>query len=116
MEALVKGASPVPCLETDIYAVPSRKASQLKPSDKNTDIIEHLLKEIRPCGVLVHTKEPIGFFQELAGSTEICGDSPAVVKIYGQPAFVWGLPGPLWQRKVSDMEKMGAKMKDCIGL
>ena len=116
IEALVKGASPVPCLKTDIYAVPSRKASQLKPSDKNTDIIEHLLKVIRPCGVLVHTKEPIGFFQELSGSTEICGDSPAVVKIYGQPTFVWGLPGPLWQRKVSDMEEMGAKMKDCIGL
>ena len=116
IEALVKGASPVPCLETNIYAVPSRKASQLKSSDKNTDIIEHLLKVIRPSGVLVHTKEPIEFFKELAGSSEICGDSPALVKIYGQPTCVWGLPGPLWRRKVADMEKIGARMKDCIGL
>ena len=106
----------MPCLETDIYAVPTRKASQLKSSDKNTDIIEHLIKVIRPAGVLVYTKEPIKFFQGLAGTSEICGDSPALVEIYGQPTCVWGLPGPLSQRKIADMENIGARMKDCIGL
>ena len=114
IEALVKGTSPVPCLETDLYATPSKKASYLKSSDKNTDIIEHLLKVIRPRGILVYTKEPIEFFQTLAGSSEICGDKPSLAKIYGQPTFIRGLPGPLWQREIADMESIGARMKDSI--
>ena len=116
IEAIAKGASPVPCLETNIYAVPSRKASQFKSSDKNTDIVRYLLKVVRPCGVLVHSKEPIEFFQELVGSSEICGDSPASVKMYGKPTYVWGLPGPLWRKKIADMENVGARIKDRIGL
>ena len=105
----------MPCLETNIYPVPPRKASQVKSSEKNTDIIEYLLKVIRPCGVLVHTKESLEYFQGLMDSSEFCGERPALMKIYGQPTCVWGLPGPLWRRKVADMEKIGAMMKDCIG-
>ena len=114
IESFVKGAFPVPCMETNIYAVPTKKASQLKSSDKNTDIIEYLIKTIRPAGIFVYTNEPIEFFQLLSSSKEICGDRPAVVDMYGQPTHVWGLPGPLWKRKNVDIENVGAKIKKFI--
>lgn len=118
IEAFVKEASPVPCLETNIYPEPTRKASQLKLEDKNTDIIEYLLKTIRPAGIFVHTPEPVEFFQKLSGCDRIVGEEPKLVEIFGQPTQLLGAPGPLWKRSISiDFARVaGAKMKACVGI
>lgn len=63
IEALVEGIAPLRCLETNIYAVPSRKASQLRQKDKDSRIFEYLLKKIQPLGIVAHSNEPIDFSQ-----------------------------------------------------
>ena len=114
-QARVEGASPVPCLETNIYAAPTKKASQLKPEDKNTDIIKYLIETIQPAGIFVHTKEPIEFFQEKSDCNNIAGDEPKLVKIFGQPTQLLGVPGPLWRRSIDFARTAGAKMmKACV--
>lgn len=116
IEAFVEAASPVPCLETNIYAAPTRKASQLKPEGKNTDIIEYLLKTIRPAGIFVHTQKPIEFFQKLSGGEPIPDDEPKQVEIFGQPTWLLGAPGPLWRRSIDFARAAGAKMKACVDI
>ena len=114
IEAFVEGASPAPCLETNIYAAPTKKASQLKREDKNTDIIKYLIETIRPAGIVVHTKEPIEFFQKISGCNNIAGDEPKLVKIFGQPTQLLGVPGPLWRRSIDFARTAGIKMKACV--
>ena len=116
IEAFVKAASCVPCLETNIYPVPTRKASQLKPEDKNTGIIEYLLKTIRPAGIFVHTQEPIRFFQKISGCNGIVGEEPKLVEIFGQPTQLLGAPGPLWRWSIDFARAAGAKMKACVDI
>ena len=115
-EVFMKAASPELCLETNIYAVPTKKASQLKREDKNTDIIEYLIKTIRPAGIFVHTKEPIEFFQKISGCNNIAGDEPKLVKIFGQPTQLLGVPvsGPWYLRSFDFAKKAGTKMKACV--
>ena len=115
IEAFVRGAHPLPCLETNIYSVPTKKASHLRPYDKDPSIIEFLLKEITPAGILIHSNEPIRYFQELVGPFPIDSDGPAQVELYGHLTHIWGLSGPLFRRKSAYMEQVGAKMKECIG-
>lgn len=115
IEHFVAGASPVPCLETNIYAVPTKKASDLKAKDKNTAIIEYLVKTIRPAGIFVHTKEPIEFFQKISGCKNIVGDEPKTVEIFGQPTQLLGVLDPPIRRWTYDFAKTaGAKMKACV--
>lgn len=113
IEAFVEAASPVPCLETNIYAVPTRKASQLEAEEKNTSIIEYLLKTIRPAGIFVHTKEPIEFFQKISGCENIVGGEPRTVEIFGQPTQLLGVSGPLWRQSIDFARTAGTKMKAC---
>ena len=116
IEAFVEAASPVPCLETNIYAAPTRKASQLKLEDKNTGILEYLIKTIRPVGIFVHTKKPVEFFQELSGCNRIPDDEPKLVEIIGQPTQLLGAPGPLWRRSIDFARAAGTKMKACVDI
>ena len=116
IEAFVEAASPVPCLETNIYAAPTKKASQLSLEDKNTDIIEYLLKTIRPAGVFVYTQEPIEFFQKISDCNSIVGEEPKLVEMFGQPTQLLGAPGPLWRRSIDFVRAAGAKMKACVDI
>ena len=110
IEAFVEGACPVPCLETNIYAVPTEREPELESKYKNTKIIEYLIKTIRPAGIFVHTNKAKEFFQELSGCKP--GDEPKPVKIFGQPTCLLGAP-PSREWK-SCAKKAGTKMKKCV--
>ena len=114
IEAFVEGACPVPCLETNIYAVPTEREPKLESKYKNTKIIEYLMKTIRPAGIFVHINEPKEFFQKLSGYKP--GDEPKLVKIFGQPTWLLGAPVPLWRPSISidDARTAGTKMKACV--
>ena len=52
-----------PCLETNLYAVPSRKARHLTKADREFSALESLFLSMRPRLVLVHGNEPVRFFE-----------------------------------------------------
>ncbi len=116
IDAFVKGASPEPCLETNIYAVPTENESQLKLiKDKNTDIIKYLIKRIRPDGIFVHSHAARKLFQKLSGCKP--GDEPKRVEIFERPTWLLGGPPPrrrMTNWRINCAEKAGANMKDCV--
>ena len=57
------------CLETNLYAKPTKKAAILGANDRRSPIIEFLFMEVRPELVFVHSNEPIQFFKEATGVT-----------------------------------------------
>ena len=111
IEAFVKGACPVRCLETNIYAVPKETACGLE--SKNTKIIEYLIETIQPDGIFVHINKPKEFFQELSGCKP--GDEPKLVKKkFRKPTWLLGAPRPLQYISIDDARTAGTKMKDCV--
>ena len=111
IEAFVEGACPVPCLETNIYAVP--KETACGPESKNTKIIKYLIETIQPAGIFVHMNKPKEFFQELSGCKP--GDKPKRVKKgFRQPTWLLGAPRPLPYISIDDARTAGTKMKDCV--
>ena len=114
IEHFVKAASPVPCLETNIYTVPTKDESELKREDKNTDIIRYLVEKIRPSGIFVHTNKPVKFFQELSGCNPIPDDEPKRVEMFEQPTWLLRAPRPLKSMSFDDVKIAGAKMKACV--
>ena len=115
IEAFVEGASPVPCLETNIYAVPTAKASELESKYKNMDIIEYLIKKIRPAGIFVHSNAARKLFQKLSGCKP--GDEPKRVEMFERPTWLLGGPPPplrMTNWRINCAEKAGTKMKCCV--
>ncbi len=110
IEAFVKGVSPEPCLETNIYAVPKETARGLE--SKNTKIIEYLIETVQPAGIFVHTNKAKEFFQKISDCNNIAGDEPKLVEIFGQPTWLLGAP-PSREWK-SCAKKAGTKMKKCV--
>jgi hypothetical protein len=55
------------CLETNLYALPTKKASYLAEDDKDWRIFEYLFRVIRPRVVSVHSVCPIKFFKAATG-------------------------------------------------
>jgi hypothetical protein len=56
-----------PCLETNLYATPSRTARQLARDNQRHPIICYLFRAIRPELVFVHSNGPIRFFEKRTG-------------------------------------------------
>lgn len=123
IDHFVEAASPVPCLETNIYAVPTENESELnklKRKDKNTTIntaiLEYLVKTLRPIGIFVHTKKPVEFFQELSGCNPIPDDKPKRVEIFEQPTWLLRAPRQLYATSFDDAKMAGTKMKACVDI
>jgi hypothetical protein len=55
------------CLETNLYAIPTKKARDLTAKDRESPIIEYLFRAIRPNVVFVYSAEPIAFFEKATG-------------------------------------------------
>lgn len=100
----------VPCfppgsvLETNICSEPTKKAADLKPQDRRTEIFLFLLKSIRPKVVFLHSNEPIKFFRTLLDDPAVALPHHQLVKTsaLGSPITVCASEGPLWRKKVSD--------------
>lgn len=52
-------------LETNICSESTKKAADLKPMDRRTDIFQYLFEKIRPRVVFIHSNEPIKFFRTI---------------------------------------------------
>jgi hypothetical protein len=79
------------CLETNLYAVPSRKAMQLTKDDRRNPIICYLFRAIRPDLVFVHSNEPICFFEEKTGCSGFTSEAKRA-RWQGHDFWLFGLP------------------------
>jgi hypothetical protein len=53
----------LPCLETNIHAVPSKTRSDLKAAERSTEVFRFLFREIQPALVWAHGKDACRFFE-----------------------------------------------------
>ena len=111
IESIVSGAAPARCLETNIYAVPSKKASQLRAVDKDPSCFEILMQEIRPRAVFVHSNEPITYFASKVRSHEFVGSKPVRVDFQGVETWLLGWRGPLLSRGLEDAQVLGKLLR-----
>ena len=56
IERVVAGLRPFKCLETNIYAVPTRKATALASTDRINEPLKFLIATLKPTVILVHGK------------------------------------------------------------
>lgn len=63
IEHFVRGAHPIPCLETNIFPTPSKRPADLPDDKKDTTIFEFLLQEIQPDALFLFSKPAIQYFQ-----------------------------------------------------
>ena len=84
-----------PCLETNLYAKPSKSARNLTEADRKYSVIEYLFCAIRLRLVFVHSNEPIEFFKSRTGSLDLgCEAKPA--RWHGHEFLLSARPGPLY--------------------
>ncbi|MCQ4249767.1 MULTISPECIES: hypothetical protein [Pseudomonadota] len=62
-ELVLRGASPVRCLETNLYPTPSASAVDLTHHHRDTGVLEFLLERIRPQAILAHGKEAVAYMR-----------------------------------------------------
>lgn len=103
-----------PCLETNLYAVPTKKAGQLSEDDRSNPIISYLFQAIRPEVVFVHSNEPIHFFEQ---STSCCGFTSEVKRArwQGHDFWLYGRPGPLYTLPIEGAKACGLKLAGYLG-
>lgn len=65
IEEIVQGASPVKCLETNIYAKATEQASDLEERDRITAPFDYLLRQVAPRLVIAHGKDAADYLQRL---------------------------------------------------
>ena len=99
-------------LETNICSEPTKHASDLKKDDRRTAIFLYLAKTIRPRIVFLHSNEPIRYFRTLLDQPSIALPSHSIVSasLFGAPVKVCASEGPLWRRKVTDMESLADEL------
>ena len=103
-----------PCLETNLYAIPTKKASQLSADDRSNPIISYLFRAIRPEVVFVHSNEPIRFFEEKTGCS---GFTSEVKRAHwqGHDFWLYGRPGPLYTLPIEAAKACGLKLAAYLG-
>jgi hypothetical protein len=107
IEAIAKEIGP--SLETNLYAIPSKKATQLTKDDRRNPIICYLFRAVRPKLVFVHSNEPIDFFKKRTG----CNDFTSKVRrVSWQRHDFWlfGRPGALYTLSIEDAANCGREL------
>jgi hypothetical protein len=66
IELVIEAALPVNCLETDIYAKPTRALRDLAVLHRSAQVFDFLLATLRPKAMLVYGKEAVQHVQSLA--------------------------------------------------
>ena len=59
IETIVRCASPIRCLETNIYDVACRNSEDLRRLPKNTDVFRFLLETIKPTAPILHGRTDV---------------------------------------------------------
>ncbi len=109
IEAIAKAMQP--CLETNMYAIPTPKAKQLTGEHRQNPMICYLFRAIRPEVVFVHSNEPIRFFEEKTG----CNDFTCEVKRarwQGHEFWLLGHRGPLFTSSIDRAATYGAQLAE----
>jgi hypothetical protein len=57
IEWICEAAAPTPCLETNIYAIPSLDIASLNPGDRDLAIFRFLVETIKPSVIVAHGKD-----------------------------------------------------------
>jgi hypothetical protein len=112
IEAIAKAIAP--CLETNLFAIPTRSAKQLTKDDRQNPIICFLFRAIRPELVVAHSNEPIHFFAERTG----CAGFTSEVKRarwQGHEFWLFGLARALYTLRIQDAAACGAKLATHLG-
>jgi hypothetical protein len=103
-----------PCLETNLYAIPSKSAKQLTKDDKQNSIICYLFRAIRPELVFVHSNEPIHFFEERTGCRGITSELKRA-HWQGHDFWLFGRRGPLFTLSIEKSATLGACLARRLG-
>ena len=111
IEQFVEGAAPIRVLETNIYSVPTKKATDLRQEDKNPAIFEYIFRAIQPKAVFVHGREPVDYFITLTGTDSICGQSPIRTDVLGVNTAILAMPKALFTRGFEEIRNIGIQMK-----
>ena len=82
-----EAAKPLLCLETNIYAMPTPKAKDLKQLHKSTALFEFLLQEIKPRVVFVHGVKAIRFMEGLTSSI-LNSNKENIVELFGNGTYI----------------------------
>jgi hypothetical protein len=90
IEWIAEVASPVKILETNLYALPTRKAADLGRADRATEPFEFLVAEISPSVILLHGAEVQREFARLYRPEATNEFSAAVIK--GKRMMVAAVP------------------------
>jgi hypothetical protein len=90
IEWIVDAAAPTKILETNIYSVPTSRASELRKADKRTEAFEFLLSEIAPAVLLLHGKVVKEYFERHHDCTCLT-DFPSA-EIHGKSVKVAAVP------------------------
>jgi hypothetical protein len=109
IEAIAKAIGP--CLETNLYAIPTMKAKQLTKGDRRNPIICYLFRTIRPELVFVHSNEPVRFFEEKTGCTDFTREVKRV-RWQGHEFQLLGHPGPLFTSSLERAANYGAQLAE----
>lgn len=91
IEWIVSAASPVSCLETNLYAKATPEAKDLGKKDRDSSIFEFLLQQIKPKVVFLHGKDARKHISEMAGQ-EIDQGVVTDAEVFGSHIKVLAMP------------------------
>jgi hypothetical protein len=108
LNEMVSKFHPGSVLETNICSEPTKRAADLKPKDRRTDVFMFLLETIRPSIVFLHSNEPIRYFRTLLNGQQIEFSHHAIVEtsVLGGPLKICASEGPLWRKKVAEVSAL----------
>ena len=87
---IVEAAAPVKILETNLYALPTKRAAELGNGDRDSEAFRFLIAEISPSLILLHEKEVHHQFRKLYGYAPTSGFQKASIR--GRETIVAAVP------------------------
>lgn len=89
IEAVSKAFPKGTCLETNIYASPTRSAPMLRPDQKRTAAFEFLFHTIQPRALFIHGAETASFFSTVNPELDLVDDDvPVKTKLWGKDVVI----------------------------
>ena len=112
LEAMVEEFAKGSALETNICALPTKKATQLKRRDRCTEAFLFLLRSIQPQLLFLYSNEPINYIRALLDdpALELPDHVPVRAALLGTTATICVSRGPLWRRKKEEMADLARQL------
>lgn len=114
IEILFKALSPIRCLETNIFTMPTPRATDLAASDRDTGVFDFLLETVRPRVVFVHGKPAVKHLCKLTQTCLPYGEF-TTVKFRGVKFDVIAGHHLSWHWSYAQVEALGKSLADRYG-